>query len=248
MVIFQILDCYSQDLKVLKETDNEKQVEYVLNDDYEYVAVKKQDTYKHEYIIHLFGTTSDGKSLRVSVINFQPYFFVELPDMKKSTYNAFLEKLKFTIRNDVVFNAIQTEYIKKEKLYGYTNKTAFPFVKLSVNSIAEFRKLKNLFLDDKNNAKFKLDGDIIKVYEANLDPMLRFFHLRNIKPCGWVTIDCIYDENIDIDWNDVNPYNNMVVAPFVYGFWDIECYSSNGDFPLAKKDYYKISKQLYDVG
>jgi hypothetical protein len=33
MVIFQILDCYSQDLKVLKETEYEKQVEYVLNDD-----------------------------------------------------------------------------------------------------------------------------------------------------------------------------------------------------------------------
>jgi len=246
MVIFQILDCYSQDLKVLKETEYEKQVEYVLNDDDEYVAVKKQDTYKHEYIIHLFGTTADGQSLRVSVNNFQPYFFVELPDIKKSTYNALLEQLKITIRNDAFFNAIQTEYIKKEKLYGYTNKTAFPFVKLSVNSIAEFSKLKNLFLDDKNNSKFKLDGDIIKVYEANLDPMLRFFHLRNIKPCGWVTIDCDYDENIDADWNDVNPYNNMVVAPFVYGFWDIECYSSNGDFPLAKKDYYKISKQLYD--
>jgi hypothetical protein len=34
------------------------------------------------------------------------------------------------------------------------------------------------------------------------------------------------------------------VASFLYGFWDLECYSSSGDFPLTKRDYSKIAKQL----
>lgn len=246
MVIFQILDSYSQDLKVLNETETLKEVEYIRNDDDVYVP-KKQDTYKYELIIHLFGTTADGKSLRVSVNNFQPYFYIELPDSLKSTYNAFLEKFQNTLKNNSFFESIEKEYIKKQKLYGYTNNAQFPFVKLSVNSLADFRKLKHVFLDDKNNSKFKLDDDILKVYEANLDPMLRFFHMQNIKPCGWVSIDCDYEDNIDIDWRDVKPHNETCIAPFVYGYWDIECYSANGDFPLPKKDYYKISKQLYDL-
>ena len=270
MVIFQILDCYSQDLKVLKETEDEKQVEYILNDEDEYVPVGKHTTHKHELIIHLFGTTINGKSLRVSVNNFQPYFFVELPDLKKSTYNAFLEYLPIGIYEQMVennkkqideckeknnysrlnylkhvnvkheanilYNIIEIEYIKKEKLYGYTKKTQFPFVKLSVKSRSDFYNLKKIFLNSKNENIFQFNKNILKVYEANLDPMLRFFHIQNIKPCGWVSIDCEYENVIDIDWKDVLPFEGPGVAPFVCGFWDIECYSVSGDFPLPEKD------------
>ena len=140
MVIFQILDCYSQDLKVLSETENSKEVEYVQNEEDEFVAIKKQNTFKHELIIHLFGTTADNKSLRVSVNNFQPYFYVELPDSLQSTYTVFLQNLQHVLNNEVFYNSIEKEYIKKEKLYGYTNKVLFPFVKLCVNSLADFRK------------------------------------------------------------------------------------------------------------
>ena len=149
MVIFQILDSYSQDLKVLNETETAKEVEYIRNDDDEYVP-KKQDTYKYEFIVHLFGRTTDGKSLRVSVNNFQPYFYIELPDSLKSTFNAFLEKFQNTLNNNKLFESIEKTYIKKQKLYGYTNNVEFPFVKLSVNSLADFRKLKHVFLDEKN--------------------------------------------------------------------------------------------------
>jgi len=209
MVIFQILDCYSQDLKIEE---------------------------KNEFVIHLFGTTNDGKPIRLNIQNFKPYFYVELPDVLKGTYDSIVNTIREKLQNDNLFNGITKERVTKEKLYGYTNNMQFPFVKLSVDSMNDLYTLKKVFLNEKNNSKFKIKNQILKVYEANLDPMLRFFHLRNISPCGWVSIDEDYSESIDIDWQDISPYTNPSIAPFKYAFWDIECYSESGAFPLANKD------------
>ena len=115
MVAFQILDCYSRDLKVIKETHNEKQVEYVKNEENEYSeTVSKQPLKdKFEMEIHLFGSTTDGKHVHVIVDQFQPYFYVELPNCKKSTYTNFLVELQRVLRNDVFFDSIEKEYVKK---------------------------------------------------------------------------------------------------------------------------------------
>ena len=201
-------------------------------------------------IIHLFGMTQDGKSLRVSVNGFEPYFYVELPNERALDIlkNSLKETLKRK-RNNTLYDTISFILEKKEKLYGYTNKTLFPFVKLSVKSKNEFYNLKKCFLDDKNKSIFKINGIPLKVYEANLDPMLRFFHLQNLNPCGWAEIEDEYNEMIDIHWLDIKPVTSPStgVAPFCCAFWDIECYSSSGDFPVTKKNWSKIGKQLYEV-
>ena len=253
MVHFQILDVHSQDRTITNETSNEKEVVYEPNDDED--THKSKSYHKKEIVIHLFGTTSEGQSLRVTLTGFQPYFYVELPDAKNKTYSYFLDLLKHRVNDDVSFNkmlydSIEKTFVKKEKLYGYTKKTLFPFVKLSVPSLQYFYTLKKLFLDEKNNPIFKLNEteEPLDVYEANLDPMLRFFHVRGLQPCGWATIDCDYELNIEIDWNDISPHtSSLAVAPYKIGFWDIECYSASGDFPLPKKDYSKIAKQLYST-
>jgi len=248
MVSFQILDVHSQDREITKESEDAKEVVYVNNDEEEEVKKSQYTSNKYEMVIHLFGTNSDGQSLRVSVTGFQPYFYVELPNNLKKTYDLFLANLKLVLKTrSSLFNNITKEKVQKEKLYGYTNKSAFPFVKLSVASLKDFRQLKRIFLDDKNNSIFKLNDYVCKVYEANLDPTLRFFHLRNIQPCGWATIDLNYDPYIEIDWLDIFPYKSSILAPFKIGFWDIECFSANGDFPLSKKTYYKCAKQLYNL-
>ena len=242
MVSFQILDVYSQDRDVTLETEETKEVVYIKNEEDQI----RYTPNKSEMVIHLFGTTKEGQSLRVTAIGFEPYFYVELPNNLKKTLDYFKHCLKDALKKRPdVYNSTTIEYVQKEKLYGYTNSSKFPFVKLSVPSISYFYALKRTFLDEKNNSIFKLDDIVCKTYEANLDPMLRFFHLRNIQPCGWVNIDADYEATMEVFWEDIHPQAGNV-APFNIGFWDIECFSSNGDFPLAKKDYYKIAKQLHE--
>ena len=247
MVFFQILDVYSQDQYEVHKTANEKHVRLEKYDEEEEDKPSKLvqiDYSKYEMLIHLFGKTEDGSSIHVSVEGFQPYFYVELPDAFRKTQEDFISSVKRKIPKNL-YEATEISYIIKEKLYGYTAKKMFHFMKLSIGSIKGFRALKNYFLSQKQVPIFKLAGNTCRVYEANLDPMLRFFHLQDIQPCGWVEVDIPYQSEIDVLWTDVKPYTKAVkVAPFCVGFWDIECYSSNGDFPLAKKDYSKIAKQL----
>jgi DNA polymerase elongation subunit (family B) len=73
--------------------------------------------------------------------------------------------------------------------------------------------------------------------------MLRFFHSRDLKPCGWISVngeevDTGDDDSIRIqcDWKNVSPAEaplGVVTAPLIHAFWDVECYSHTGDFPMA---------------
>ena len=106
---------------------------------------------------------------------------------------------------------------------------------------------------------FQSNKDGFKLYESNIDPFLRFIHERNIEPCGWVKlpIDC-YDfieegdegpitrvnYNVSVDYNDVYACNINQLAPLLIASFDIECTSSHGDFPVAKKNYRKLASDL----
>jgi nitroreductase len=136
-------------------------------------------------------------------------------------------------------------------------------MKLTVISTLGFRVLKKIFLDSDTNApKFILKGHSsapLEVYEANLDPMLRFFHLRDIKPCGWVTTESeaigdADDSTITLapEWDEIGPSAPgafpAATAPFKMAAWDIECYSESGEFPVPEKGYDRLSKQLVALG
>ena len=108
-------------------------------------------------------------------------------------------------------------------------------------------------------ASLSAGGDLIalKIYEANIDPVLRFFHIRNISPAGWIHIPAGGWELNDkrdaktticakADWSDVAAGEDAGMAPYIVASWDIECTSSHGDFPLAKKTYRKVVRDLYE--
>jgi DNA polymerase elongation subunit (family B) len=202
-----------------------------------------------QYVIHCFGTTSAGKTIRLSVKNFQPFFYVALPaikgvkDMKAKFEKHLLDVLEAQEETSTI--QVTVTEMKKNLMYGYTGGQAISVVELRVNSRKDFYALKRLFLDDRSKPIFQLfkDTEPLRVFDALLDPMLRWFHIQNIAPCGWVTapFDSQEEENgiliSECDWDEVKPELKppMPSAPFLTNFWDIECYSASGDFPVATK-------------
>ena len=243
-VTFHILDALSRDqyMKVTRETEDEKEVELAW-DSGETDDVRKAfgDKVECQMVIHLFGMTADGESLRCDVEGFRPYLFVKVPP--SLTVGQFQEQLRF-----MAPESMKIEREQRMELYGFTADEKFTFFKLSVGNMKDFRLLKNIFLDDHQSPIFSTSKTSapLQVYESGLDPLLRFFHLRDVAPCGWVTVEADedgVDENTDIrviscSWNDVSPESKppKPSAPFKTLFWDIECYSKSGDFPVAKPD------------
>jgi len=267
--IFQILDAISQDVEPGEETETTREIiprntgALTDDEDDEIRPVKrKKNTGTTEEIpsdpaalrmnIYLFGKTAEGATLRACVEGFKPFFFVGLPDGSKRTRDAFVSRVTDTLKygKKWLLKVLEIDYTERRVLYGYTANRTFPFAKLSVPSMKAFRDLRRVFMDtDTSKPKFQIFAgqDPCAVYEANLDPMLRFFHLRNIKPCGWVEVAATPEDGaLDADWEDIGPAEGPIAtAPFLMAAWDIECYSANGEFPLAKKGYDRLAKQLY---
>uniref|UniRef100_A0A6C0JXQ5 DNA-directed DNA polymerase n=1 Tax=viral metagenome TaxID=1070528 RepID=A0A6C0JXQ5_9ZZZZ len=270
---FQILDAYAQDLEIQVETDTTREVAYIgaeSDDDGEVRSRRRaraplpKTTKRKRMIIHLFGTSAEGKSVRANIEGFEPFFYVRLPFDTKSGQQEFKQRIELLVKASCDYSLklatgeldFEITFCKKKMLFGYTAGAQFPFACLKVRSIAAWRALRSYFLEKETSRPifelFKGQG-ALEVFEANLDPMLRFFHLRNIQPCGWVSTDLELDEfdsdmqQINCHWEDITPCTKppLPVAPFCLASWDIECYSENGEFPLPKKTYERIAKLLF---
>jgi len=198
--------------------------------------------------IYLFGKTADGEPIRACIEGFEPFFYVRLPGAGTKVRSEFETALGVGLK-PWLRSLVKVEYESAKTLYGYTGGKAFPFVKLSVPSLTAFRALRKVFLEpDYSRPIFTLGAHgSLDVFEANLDPMLRFFHLRNIKPCGWVTADAeIHGGELTAAWDTVSPaVPPVAAAPFLMAAWDIECYSANGEFTLPTKNFDRLARQLY---
>ena len=67
------------------------------------------------------------------------------------------------------------------------------FVKIVFNSISAMNKYKGLWNQYINNEVVRKNLHFKKVelelYESNIPPLLRYFHINNISPSGWASIN-----------------------------------------------------------
>ena len=236
--------------------------------------------------ILLFGSDSKGESICLQVQNFRPFFYVRIPDIlwkKTSAKLAFEAWLLHSIPTNAAIK-VTIEEEQHKTLFDFTNGKLSTFYKISTPSQVVWRALKDKFLSKKTTEPLEYDSkslfhipalnvalckeDVqsissdgkrvaLKIYEANIDPVLRFFHIRNISPTGWVSVSAsnwsiisLKDAKTSLyaaaDWNDLNPGTNTNMAPYLIGSWDIECNSSHGDFPIAKKTWRKPLREMVD--
>jgi DNA polymerase delta subunit 1 len=92
----------------------------------------------------------------------------------------------------------------------------------------------------KNPIQFSYGTERFKVFESNIDPVLRLMHRTGIQSTGWLNSgdSCVRTHlaKVDIDlfcndWKTLKPVARDDIAPFVVASVDIECNSSTGKFP-----------------
>ncbi len=270
-VVFHLLDIQARDMRIESEQDDVREIAYESNsdsdDDEEFQARRKKKKISNnfnqqkEFVIHLFGADENGKPIRCDVTGFRPTLYLRLPE-DKTTQSA--DAIKQYINSQgIPMGQLNIKRVMKKVFYGFTANTFFPFLQIDVPSLTMFRNLRNLFLDENLNPMTKrpldapMRGKSVEVFEANIDPMLRFIHSQNIQPCGWVVIkdgkSSISEDSesgivIECDYEDVLPTKGpRVSAPFLTASWDIECFSMTGDFPLAKRTWKKAAKDVINL-
>ena len=226
-------------------SDHEKHDE----DDYS----DSEDIPVSKYIIHVFGRCEDGKSVYMKLLNYKPYFYLGLPwDEKKartsiSHIKKYLESVNKWEISKNINSLVDITFEKKKTTEGFTNDKIFYYAKLIFNNAWAMRKFRSHFEEQGVSIyKIKREPIYFKTYEANLPPMLRCFHIRNISGCSWVKVDK-YDEvtknkvsycdiEINTEWDCINPIKKDFNAPLRIASFDIECFSHDGQFPQAKRE------------
>lgn len=176
-----------------------------------------------EYLISIFGRTEDGKSVSVTT-PFKPYFFIKLDkNVTEHAIKVLWSKLEAL--------AESYELLRAKDLWGFQNNEKFPFMKVNFTCLENMRKC---------NGKLRYQTPPVKVFESNLDPVLRFMHRSGIQSTGWLDTggECSRSNlthcKVDLfcnDWKTLKPVQKDDVAPFVVASFDIESYSSTGKFP-----------------
>jgi len=194
---------------------------------------KSGDT-NSKFEIQLFGVTKSGQSVTAFVKNFEPCFFIEIPDDSETDYAKFVRKLSMDM-GDMSGYLKKHETVRKEKYFGYHAHKKYRFLKLVFST--EFARKKVIsIIRQKYQRKLR-----IKCYESNLEPFLKFGHIQNIQFCGWVKINktkyTISDREantqlvIDVDWAYVKNYDSNEIAPIRIASFDLECISATNQFP-----------------
>ena len=189
------------------------------------------------HLIRVFGKTCEGKSVCVTT-EFRPYFYVKLPRKDYKTWASIWFQKMCRLCPELIFDYT---FIQSKDVWGFQNNEEFYFMKLEFETLGDRRKVSYKL------KKYPLPGEYakLKVYESNLDPVLRLMHMTGIQSTGWLDTGDIYDNNnvanVDIDlyckdWKLMKPVDNPETSPFVVASLDIECNSSTGKFPDADID------------
>jgi len=213
--------------------DNSTEIKFQITDWFIPETDKNRSEYEanEDYTIYIYGTNNEGVTICTKVINFQPFFYVKPPNSWE-----LLDDKKFKLKIK------EFETHMREGTYESRFKGGKVFNKRIISE-----DLKYFFQSD------KIIKEGFKLYESNIDPFLRFIHMKAIKPCGWIKVnnysleeipETICNWNITADWNDIEAIDVNKIAPLLIASFDIECTSSHGDFPVAIKNYKKLAQDL----
>jgi DNA polymerase elongation subunit (family B) len=213
------------------------------------------------YIIHTFGRMMDGKSVYMRIINFTPHFYIKLPltwsKVEAKTKVATMFRYLTSDLNKKVWAKfrpclLSMDIVERLAAEGFTDEKQFLFARLVFNNNVAMNKFRFLFEESTLSIpSVTTKPTSFKTYEANLSPMLRCFHIKKISGCSWVEVakytivegemkESYCTVEIRADWREINPIVKTQNAPLRIMSFDIECYSSDGGFPQARRAGDKI--------
>ena len=184
------------------------------------IAWEGQDT-DDQFTIRIFGRNADGKSVSLGT-PFQPYFFIKPKKMGKDVLDFVKSK------------CWKAEPKRAKDLWGFQNGELSDFIQVTFKT---HRHLRGVAWSIENAKWPELSG--AKVYESNIDPVLRFMHVSGCSSTGWIDpglcepdLETTCDVNLWApNWRFIQPVARDDVSPLRIMSCDIECYSSTGAFP-----------------
>ena len=223
---------------------------------------KKQEKEKEtNFMIQMFGVNETGETCSIIVNDFKPFFYVKVGDNWTDTDARALYRDLFKRLGDYYgASLLSCDLVEHKKLYGYTAGKLYKFVKIVFDNATVMNKVKRYWYNEHNSMiKFKFKGINLELYESSIPPLLRYFHINNISPSGWIQIftkkaTVPAELTTTCDYEFVCPSSSIkslpekeTRVPYKICSFDIEASSSHGDFPIPVKTYKRLASNIIDI-
>ena len=236
------------------------------NKDQEDSASDSSNPTPFPFYIQMFGLNEQGETCSITITDYTPFFYVKVGNnWTKITTNTLFEDVKKRVGKNIAASILSVSLVDHHKLYGFSGGQKSRFVKFTFANMTAFNRTKNLWYqyDQETNQRkskpFLYQNVRLELYESNIPPLLRFFHIQTISPSGWIvlqtkfchetvpkTTTCIYEYVCSAKY--VKPaVEKETRVPYKICSFDIEASSSHGDFPLPKKTYKRLATNIVDA-
>lgn len=240
--------------KIVENPKNDKQrgKDFRLFDFQSFDTVPEDNTEEKSFRIQMFGINEIGETCAILIDDFQPFFYVKIPDSwcesrTLAWFSDVKKKCKYSQKD-----CLSCKLEKHSQLYDFTANNEFKFAKCCFRNISAFYQFRREMSNKEN-------GLMLPIYESKLPPLLRYFHIQNISPSGWIKLlekkadipeekltTCTYE--YICSKKDIIPLPEKETrVPYKICSFDIEASSSHGDFPVPIKYYKRASTQIVDL-
>ena len=236
------------------------------------------------FVIQMFGVNEKGETCCLYADDYRPFFFAKVDDhWTQQTVDAFM--LVVSRKRDMQYhmNSVEKAFlVDYHKLYGFSGGKKHKFIQFVFKNAAAMNKMKGLWYESytatptpeaqgtgaqesapkyasRKLRVFYFQGTAVEIYESSIPPLLRYFHINQISPSGWVfvptskvrtpsirTTTCTYEYICKVAQITPRPTKETRV-PYKICSFDIEASSSHGDFPVPKKTYKRLAQNIVDV-
>ena len=258
---FRLIDFHFQDEKKGEfssgsSSSDEENVVEVKNKKSKYTPVKK------EFVIQMFGVNEKKETCCLFVRHYHPFFYIQVgQEWSQGVVDGLLTFLRGKVNSNMEQDILEAKLIERGPLYGFAAGKQAKFAEISFSNTAAFNAVKGLWYtkDSTGNRRrnpLLYHGTSLELFESNLPPLLRFFHIYGISPSGWVEIPlalanttetkkttCTYEWTISCG-DLISLVDKNTAVPYKICSFDIEATSSHGDFPLPVKTYRKLADQM----
>ena len=180
-------------------------------------------------------------------------------------YISLHEQRKRLIESASRIGIVSWKVVKRHKFRGFEGGKRFRFLRIEFQNVSSYRRV--IY----NRYETRIDGNTYprkgspSLFESDIDPLVRLFDIQGVEPANWIQIENAKSNFITTQnaqdgiktWHtdykmihgisDPNEFMLPIYGPLKTMYIDIECGSSHGDFPLAKKTYMKTSRDIINA-
>jgi DNA polymerase delta subunit 1 len=189
-------------------------------------------------VIHCCGRMENAESVRIAIIGYHPHFFARISEsefdrcVSTYTYRYEMKDRKKIRKYEFEDWWVVEKYMVDKTIYqGFKNGEKDTVLKVICANQACMSDMITALTEMK---------DKCELFDIRQDVLCSFYHETCIKPCGWLSVECVLEFEDDIPFGyevskcdydyvvrleDVRPIEKIEVAPFKICSLDIEAFT-----------------------